>query len=94
MDEMTQQNASLVEEAAAASEAMGAQAQELDSLVSFFKLRQSDYQKHSGAQNDQQAASKATDAPKLSKLELKEPVNKVSLSYKKDKDDDGEWQDF
>ncbi len=38
MDEMTQQNASLVEEAAAASEAMGAQAEELTSLVSYFKL--------------------------------------------------------
>ena len=39
MDDMTQQNASLVEEAAAASEAMGAQAEELTSLVSYFKLR-------------------------------------------------------
>jgi len=38
MDEMTQQNASLVEEAAAASEAMGAQAEELTSLVSYFTL--------------------------------------------------------
>ncbi len=38
MDEMTQQNASLVEEAAAASEAMGAQAQELSDLVSYFDL--------------------------------------------------------
>ena len=38
MDEMTQQNASLVEQAAAASEAMGAQAQELGDLVSYFDL--------------------------------------------------------
>jgi methyl-accepting chemotaxis protein len=38
MDEMTQSNASLVEEAAAASEALGAQAEELASLVSYFKL--------------------------------------------------------
>ncbi len=36
MDEMTQQNAALVEEAAAASEAMGNQAENLDSLISFF----------------------------------------------------------
>ncbi len=42
MDEMTQQNASLVEEAAAASEAMGAQAEELTSLVSYFKLGKHD----------------------------------------------------
>ena len=38
MDAMTQQNASLVEQAAAASEAMGAQAQELSALVSYFDL--------------------------------------------------------
>lgn len=38
MDDMTQQNASLVEEAAAASESMGAQAEELQTLVNFFKL--------------------------------------------------------
>ncbi len=38
LDEMTQQNASLVEEAAAASESMGAQAKYLGELVSYFKL--------------------------------------------------------
>ena len=37
MDEMTQQNAALVEEAAAASESMGGQARSLSDLVSFFK---------------------------------------------------------
>jgi methyl-accepting chemotaxis protein-1 (serine sensor receptor) len=40
MDEMTQQNASLVEQVAAASEAMEVQAEELTSLVSYFKLRE------------------------------------------------------
>lgn len=38
MDNITQQNAALVEEAAAASEAMRAQAQQLEELVAFFKL--------------------------------------------------------
>ena len=38
MDEMTQKNASLVEEAAAASEEMGTQAQELNASVAFFKI--------------------------------------------------------
>ncbi|MDH5737081.1 MAG: methyl-accepting chemotaxis protein, partial [Gammaproteobacteria bacterium] len=42
MDEMTQQNASLVEEAAAASETMGAQAQELQASIAFFRLSQED----------------------------------------------------
>ena len=36
MDQMTQQNAALVEEAAAASESMNTQADNLDSLISFF----------------------------------------------------------
>lgn len=38
MDEMTQQNAALVEEAAAASEAVDAQAQTLRQLIAFFKM--------------------------------------------------------
>jgi methyl-accepting chemotaxis protein len=38
MDEMTQQNAALVEEAAAASESVDAQAQSLQQLVAFFKV--------------------------------------------------------
>lgn len=38
MDQMTQENAALVEEAAAASEGMAHQASDLDDLVSFFKL--------------------------------------------------------
>lgn len=41
MDEMTQKNAALVEEAAAASEAMGEQAEGLNKLVSFFKTNTS-----------------------------------------------------
>lgn len=40
LDEMTQQNASLVEEAAAASESMGEQAKDLSELVSYFKLEE------------------------------------------------------
>jgi hypothetical protein len=41
MDNMTQQNAALVEETAAASEEMSNQAQELLSLVQQFKIRDS-----------------------------------------------------
>ena len=36
MEELTQQNAALVEEATAASESLGMQATELDQLASFF----------------------------------------------------------
>ncbi|MES2606204.1 MAG: methyl-accepting chemotaxis protein, partial [Pseudomonadota bacterium] len=38
MDKTTQQNAALVEEAAAASEALGQQAESLEELISFFEL--------------------------------------------------------
>mgnify|MGYP000974728668 CR=1 FL=1 len=38
MDQVTQQNAALVEETAAASQSMGEQAQELQQLITFFKL--------------------------------------------------------
>ena len=37
MDSMTQQNAALVEEAAAASEAMAEQAKKMQSVLGFFK---------------------------------------------------------
>ncbi|MCB1765429.1 MAG: cache domain-containing protein [Candidatus Competibacteraceae bacterium] len=40
MDQVTQQNAALVEETAAASQAMGEQARELQNLMNFFKLDQ------------------------------------------------------
>ncbi|MCB1782326.1 MAG: HAMP domain-containing protein [Candidatus Competibacteraceae bacterium] len=41
MDQVTQQNAALVEETAAASQSMGEQARELQRLMGFFKLDQS-----------------------------------------------------
>jgi methyl-accepting chemotaxis protein len=41
MDEMTQQNAALVEQAAAASDALSEQAQNMQRLVSFFKVKKS-----------------------------------------------------
>ncbi|MCC6136555.1 MAG: methyl-accepting chemotaxis protein, partial [Gammaproteobacteria bacterium] len=40
MDQVTQQNAALVEETAAASQAMGGQARELQQLMGFFTLDQ------------------------------------------------------
>lgn len=42
MDQMTQENAALVEEAAAASEGMANQASQLDKMVSFFKVNGQD----------------------------------------------------
>ena len=42
MDQVTQQNAALVEQTAAASQSMGEQARELQNLMGFFKLDESD----------------------------------------------------
>ena len=93
MDEMTQQNASLVEEAAAASEAMGAQAQELDALVSFFKLNESSSEKHRAVTSVVKETAVPSMAPKLSNMATATsgPTKKASLPQNSD---DGEWQDF
>ncbi len=92
MDEMTQQNASLVEEAAAASEAMGAQAQELDALVSFFKLNERDYAQHRNVTHAAKQTVSHASTPKLSKPKASEPAKSMNLPHKGK--DDGEWQDF
>jgi len=92
MDEMTQQNASLVEEAAAASEAMGAQAQELDALVAFFKLNESDYVRHKVTKSAARPSVTHKASPKLSRPTASGSTEKkVALPHKTD---DGEWQDF
>ena len=90
MDMTTQQNAALVEEATAASEALFSQAEELLSAMEFFKLRGSNYKKNI-AKVERKKASPTTDtkavqenkpAPKsepskpLKKPELKSPIKK------------------
>lgn len=90
MDEMTQQNASLVEEAAAASEAMGAQAQELSDLVSYFNL---------GSQEKtvvvDQVQRIAAETHKPEEKPVKEDPETVSLPESShEANEDGEWKDF
>jgi methyl-accepting chemotaxis protein len=52
MDEMTQQNAALVEEAAAAAESMRTQASDLNTRVGSFKLNENDHARVSHAAPD------------------------------------------
>ncbi len=88
MDEMTQQNASLVEEAAASSEAMGAQAQELSDLVSYFNL---------GSVNKKAEIGRMPHLPEDTvTVEVKSKVhNKPEKTPVTDaRHDDGEWKDF
>jgi methyl-accepting chemotaxis protein len=95
MDEMTQSNASLVEEAAAASEAMGAQAEELTSLVSYFKLNES----ISGPVENQEEKNEVPEieeTPVSTALPRHEGAgqNKAGHEHAADPDEDGDWKDF
>ena len=97
MDDMTQQNASLVEEAAAASESMGAQAEELQTLVNFFKLGESE---EASLHNKARQRRKK----KIGFLELKQKVlggkstarSQVGLPKlnEREKVNDSEWEEF
>jgi methyl-accepting chemotaxis protein len=95
MDAMTQQNASLVEQAAAASEAMGAQAQELSALVSYFDLG---YQKDAVSYSDIRQINSDKDieqdnnefTSKIPALDLHPEV--IAQDYAAVEDD--EWKEF
>lgn len=98
MDDMTQQNASLVEEAAAASEAMGAQAQELTDLVSYFNIGGDEKTILVGQVQRLTTETQAQTIPEKKTTVAAEPAA-VSLplstpdAEKTDKED-GEWKDF
>jgi len=96
MDEMTQQNASLVEEAAAGSEMMGAQAEELNALVEFFKLDNNDRDiTESG-----QATVEVTHKPGNGKGSgsgkplSHTPATSLPQVRTEDVSDDAQWQEF
>ena len=97
MDDMTQQNASLVEEAAASSESMGAQAEELQTLVNFFKLGESE---EASLQNKAKQRRKKTFG--FSELKRKalggktlahNPAGLPKLD-EREKVNDSEWEEF
>jgi ABC-type transporter Mla subunit MlaD len=97
MDDMTQQNASLVEEAAASSEAMGAQAEELTSLVSYFKLRgEEEAAKTVKVERVHNGDSRQSESQGRHQINIHAAVAerpKVSLPSG-DISDDGEWKEF
>ncbi|MBL1320559.1 MAG: PAS domain-containing protein [Methylophaga sp.] len=92
MDEMTQQNAALVEQAAAASESLDEQGRGLQKLISFFTVNQSSQASI--------AEVKAEVAPKKAPATKKEkPAAKKSKATPKPKpaavsQDDDEWDEF
>ena len=100
LDELTQQNAALVEEASAASESMGGQADDLNKMMQFFTVAQSDSRhvaapetsssgsdrRHSAAVSEHGAT--AADAP----LEQANPV--APLRRAAGNGGDLEWEEF
>lgn len=88
MDEVTQQNAALVEEAAAAAESLVDQAISLMEVVGNFKLKGGGVQQERRAQTSPMRSSKPIATPKPAP---KPVAAKVSM---KTGTDDGEWEEF
>jgi len=92
MDEMTQQNAALVEEAAAASESMGEQAGNLSKMVGFFKTGQSaaSYAGPERRKSERPWAEQAT-----TKVQPQKPVSTTrSAKAATGSADESEWEEF
>jgi len=99
MDEVTQQNAALVEEAAAAAESLEDQAQSLVHAVSIFRLSDADQSQYaeSPATARDAASAKVSNfpvrpAPKKPKHDVAAPLPKVKRASGMDADD--EWEEF
>ncbi len=89
LDEVTQQNAALVEEAAAASESMDDQARSLNEMMSFFETGQVE-QAVSAPPAVEQTPAPVAQAPKATpKLQPK-----ANISAPVTASDDSEWEEF
>ncbi|MBI1754209.1 MAG: hypothetical protein HY014_15225, partial [Acidobacteria bacterium] len=101
-DEVTQQNAALVEESAAAAESLDAQAHALTDIVSRFKtgvdVRRAQPAKPRTTITSQPAAARGSAKP--SRAALKRPPARPELAAAKPpvpmpkSDDDGQWESF
>jgi methyl-accepting chemotaxis protein len=91
MDEMTQQNAALVEEASAASEAMGAQAEDLNKLVEFFMI--STAQVPAAKVIERIPYSQSGPPPSDPEQSASRSLSQSSKQEQVSKNDD-EWEDF
>lgn len=84
MDEMTQQNAALVEEAAAAAESLQSQADQLFERISTFKLDDN--------HEPRQLAIESPNKPQQPQTKASQPVKKISSAPAKP--DEDEWESF
>ena len=85
MDETTQQNAALVEEATAAARAMEEQAGHLSEAVSVFTLDESDVQHEAPAAARPRAAASASAAPTVRRPTTRQPAAELA---------EGDWAEF
>ena len=88
MDEVTQQNAALVEEAAAASESLDEQARELDQLMTYFKLSGADANRAAAPRAAPRAAAPAPAAP-AARPAATRPAKAAPAA-----DNDSDWEEF
>lgn len=86
MDEVTQQNAALVEEAASASESLDEQAKGLDDLMTFFKVGEEEMR--------QTAAPRRAAAPRKAAPAQKGAAPAARKSAPNTTADDSEWEEF
>ncbi len=88
MDEVTQQNAALVEEAAAASESLDEQARELDQLMNYFKL--------SAGSANRSVAPRAPAAAPAQRSPAPRPVARATSTPAPSSSggNDSEWEEF
>jgi methyl-accepting chemotaxis protein len=99
MDEMTQQNAALVEESSAASRAMEEQAKNLDVMMQFFRLGANDSSARGGEIRRPRAVNTSGGADagrkKARLVTPTAPRSKVApLPKTGTSDSDGSWQEF
>ena len=95
MDEVTQQNAALVEEAASASESLDEQARTLEDLVSFFNLGEGGNQT---SQNTRRRVEKTTAEKRERSSGSRNRVQSKDIRRNARStpvaDDDSEWEEF
>ena len=90
MDEMTQQNAALVEEAAAASESLEEQAQGLSQQMAFFAIGEDDASPVVNINSSRHSTSHAPAAKPAPRRKAAPKAAVVASS----KDDSDEWEEF
>ena len=86
MDSVTQQNAALVEEAAAAAESMNEQARQLIELIRIFRTNEEDEVKAAAPAPEKRSAPAKKPAPA--------PAGKPVQRAKPKAEEDGNWVDF